>query len=269
MAFDGDRDFIGFSFGKWHSLLNNIYRTSEGSRYNRNLAPTFNDKTTDIPGGEGQYYFGTFHKNRTFTVNFAFDEMTESGFNSLFSVFNGKEIKELIFDEQPYKAYDAKVTGTPTLKYLCFEDASKNRIYKGEGSVQFTCYNPYAHTPNWLWTAGGGFVEADGRLLSNYINSGAYPNWKQWQPGSGITNLVSSNAGTAPAFFKVANASGDLTVGNCSINIDGTGLWDSRMGVVIGGNGTVPYTGKAWGFIPPGSTIGINTNGLDFEYCYY
>lgn len=97
--FDGDRSFIGFSFGKWHSLLNNIYRTSDGSRYNRNLAATFNDKTADIPGGDGQYYFGTLHKNRTFTVNFAFDELSEGDFNNLFVVFNGKEIKELIFDE--------------------------------------------------------------------------------------------------------------------------------------------------------------------------
>jgi len=22
------------------------------------------------------------------------------------------------------------------------------RVYKGEGSIQFTCYNPFAHTPS-------------------------------------------------------------------------------------------------------------------------
>lgn len=28
-------DFIGFSFGKWHSIRDgHIYRTSDGSRYN-------------------------------------------------------------------------------------------------------------------------------------------------------------------------------------------------------------------------------------------
>jgi hypothetical protein len=73
-----NQDFVGFSFGQWHCIRDgHIYRTSDGSRYNQNLAPAFDDKTQSIPGANGQFYFGTFHKNRSFTINFAFDELSE------------------------------------------------------------------------------------------------------------------------------------------------------------------------------------------------
>jgi len=51
----------------------------------------------------------------------------------------------LIFDEEPYKIYYAKVTGTPQLQYIPF---SSPRVYKGEGTYTFTCYEPFAHCPN-------------------------------------------------------------------------------------------------------------------------
>jgi hypothetical protein len=132
-----NQDFLGFSYGRgWHSIRNgHIWRTSDGSRYNTNLIPTLTDKTIDAPGNDGQYYFNSFHKNRTFSISFAFDELTESGIRGLQQLFNGKDIKELIFDERPYVAYDAKVTGTPTIKAICFDDKNGNRVYKGEGTI--------------------------------------------------------------------------------------------------------------------------------------
>ena len=40
------------------------------------------------------------------------------------------------------------------------------------------------------------------------------------------------------------------------------------MGVVIGGEGSVEYTGKAWGYLKPGDLVPPNVN-IDFDYCYY
>ena len=49
-----DMDFIGFTYNGKHSMRDfNIYRTSDGSRYNDNLVPSMTDKTADIPGGDG------------------------------------------------------------------------------------------------------------------------------------------------------------------------------------------------------------------------
>jgi hypothetical protein len=49
-----DYDFIGFTYNGKHSIGDfGIYRTSDGSRYNDDLVPALNDKTADIPGGDG------------------------------------------------------------------------------------------------------------------------------------------------------------------------------------------------------------------------
>ena len=141
-------DFIGFTYNGKHCIKDfDVYRTSDGSRYNDNLVPSTTDKTADVPGGDGQYFFKTTHKNRQFSVSIAFDHLTEQKYREMRTWLDGKEIHDLIFDEAPYKVYSAKVTGTPQLKTICFDEEGQ-RIYKGEGTIQFTCYYPYAHTPN-------------------------------------------------------------------------------------------------------------------------
>ena len=141
-------DFIGFTYNGKHCIKDfDVYRTSDGSRYNDNLVPSVTDKTVDIPGGNGQYFFQATHKNRQFSVSIAFDHLTEQKYREMRTWLDGKEIHDLIFDEAPYKVYSAKVTGTPQLKTICFNEEGQ-RIYKGEGTIQFTCYWPYAHTPH-------------------------------------------------------------------------------------------------------------------------
>ena len=137
-------DYIGFTFNGTHSSQLGIVRTSDGSRFNENLLPTIQDKTVQVPGGDGTYYFGSFYTQKPFNIQFAFDDLTEQEFAELKKWLGDKKIHELIFDETPYKAYQAKITGSATMKYIPFEEGATNRLYKGEGSVQFTAYYPYA-----------------------------------------------------------------------------------------------------------------------------
>ena len=136
-------DYIGFTFNNTHSSSLGILRTSDGSRFNENLLPTIQDKTIQVPGGDGTYYFGSFYTQKQFNIPFAFDSLTEEQFSALKRWLGDKQIHELIFDELPYKAYQAKITGSATIKHIPFDEDGK-RIYKGEGSVQFTAYYPYA-----------------------------------------------------------------------------------------------------------------------------
>ena len=140
-----DSDFIGFTFNGTHSSSLGIVRTSDGSRFNENLLPTIQDKTIQVPGGDGTYYFGSFYTQKQFNIPFAFDSLTEEQFAALKRWLGDKQIHELIFDELPYKAYQAKITGSATIKHIPFDENGK-RIYKGEGSVQFTAYYPYARS---------------------------------------------------------------------------------------------------------------------------
>ena len=127
--------FIGFAFGNEHSIEDyGVYRTSDGSRYNTDMIPTLNEKTAEVPGGNGQYYFYTRYKSRQFSVPIAFDHLTEEKFYAMKKWLNGTEIKELSFDEKENIKYSAKVTGTPQLKTICFEEDGEN-IYKGEGTI--------------------------------------------------------------------------------------------------------------------------------------
>ena len=140
-------DFIGFTYNNKHSSELGILRVSNGSRFDENLLPTMQDKTQQVPGGDGTYYFGSNYTQKQFPISFAFDNLSEQQISEIKRHFGDKKIHDLVFDENPYKIYSAKVTGSATLKHIPFEEKVKNetkRIYKGEGSLQFTCYQPYA-----------------------------------------------------------------------------------------------------------------------------
>ena len=162
---NADYDYIAFSFMGKHSFEDfGIIRTSDGSRYNQGLNPNLNDKTTEVPNGDGMYYFGTQHKQKEFPINFAFDGLTEQKLSELKAWLNGKEMGDLWFSETPYKVYTAKPTGQATIKAIPFEKNGQ-RIYKGEGSVSFTAYWPYGHTPKYVtYSETNGFLIAKSNI---------------------------------------------------------------------------------------------------------
>ena len=138
-------DFIGFTFNNVHSSSLNIIRTSDGSRFVENLLPVFSDKTQAIPGGDGTYFFGANYTQRVFDIPIAFDSLTETNLIQLKRLLGDKQLHDLIFDEYPYKVYRAKVSGNPSIKYICFEEEGE-RIYKGEGTISLVAYYPFARS---------------------------------------------------------------------------------------------------------------------------
>ena len=55
---------------------------------------------------------------------------------------NDKQLHRLQFDEFGDKFYVAKITGSVTMKHLAFVEGG-DRIYKGEGTLTFSCLYPY------------------------------------------------------------------------------------------------------------------------------
>lgn len=137
-------DFKGFTFNNIHSSTLGLTRVSDGSRYNENLTPSFKDTTIDRPGADGKIFMGSNFTKRDISVSFAFHNLTNRQLRRIQQVWNDKKIHELIFDEEPYKVYSAKITGTATMKYIAFEDEETH--YRGEGSLTFTCFYPYARS---------------------------------------------------------------------------------------------------------------------------
>lgn len=292
-------DFLGFTYNGYHSIGDlKIYRTSNSNRYNHNITATMSDKTTDIPGGDGQYYFGTTFKNRTFTINYVFDSLTDKDLRLIKQVFRGDGIHELGFDEIPYRSWSAKVTGTATMKYLVFEENGQ-RIYKGEGSITFTCYSPYARTPKKLFyydQAHGGelhYGDRDGRYLNNY-DEFVFPTKSEWASLSGLVNqdefIQGYNPGDLPVPFvfktsEKVNKNQTLTINDSTITLtkdsEGPVTWDSKVGLVyetVLKDGKeqkiiIPHIGDAYAMIPVNmeidEAITIAPAGtLDYDYLY-
>lgn len=263
-------DFIAFAFGDFNSkafyvknpeeevpekqITGGIIRTSDGDRYNINLVPPMNDKTADVPGGDGQYYFGTYHKPKVFDISFAFDDLTKDGLRKLKQTFAGKEMREFVLSEELNKVYMVKVTSQPNIKALCFGDGQEE-VYKGEGSVQFTAYWPY------------------GRDKTTTIIKEVDVKDEE----TTTTTLSLTNIGDIPAHF-IFSANPELEVSKIkfgSIEISGKDItdWNSKIGIIKSDGTIISYTGDGLYQIPVnGVTVEIthkltdNATSAMFEY---
>lgn len=114
-------DFIGFKFNGISNEELGIVRVSSGDRYDDVLLPEFEDKTIDIPGNDGQYYFNSDFNQKTFTINIAFDSLTEEELRKVKNTFSTKEIVPLVFEDRPYVTYYGKISNPPEFHYVCFD----------------------------------------------------------------------------------------------------------------------------------------------------
>lgn len=138
-------DFIGFTFNGEHSSNMGITRVSNGSRFNDIILPNFSDRTGSVAGMDGMYYFGSQYGQKPIQIQIAFDHLTDLGYRHLRQVFGDKTPHWLIFDETPYKKYMAKIAQPIQLTTICFVE-NNERIYKGEGQIQFVAYYPFARS---------------------------------------------------------------------------------------------------------------------------
>ena len=142
-------DFQGFRFGNIHSSDLKLVVVSSSNRYNKNLLPSPKDYDSVVPGGNGNYYFGSTFGTREFTVNVAFNEVSEQIFRQISQLFATDKLQDLVFDELPYKTYKAKLKSAPDFKHICFTNRETGeRVYKGEGTLHFICYQPFAYCFN-------------------------------------------------------------------------------------------------------------------------
>ena len=236
-------DFIGFSFNEHRSESLGIVRVSDGSRYNEDLVPTTQDKTVQVPGGDGFYYFGSDYTQRQFSINIAFDELTEKQFRELQQVFGTKELGKLVFDERPYKYYMVK-SSKPQLKYICFGKDGE-RIYKGEGTLTFTAYYPFA------------------KSIFKFLNEYGNKNKDEWKEASGMkaekgTYDIVSNNGS----ISVYNA-GDLETDfilKFSLPVDNTPIGDIKITLSKENVGKVEAFLDLNGFSKKGADTGFQIN---------
>ena len=221
------QDFFGFQFNGVHTSDLNIVRVSDGSRYSENLSPVFQDKTAQMLGSDGTLYWESFDTNKVWPIQVAFDELSEMQYRRLRQVFNGKTMGELIFDELPFKAYTAKVQSSPQFKTICFDTSDGARVYKGEGTINFIAYYPYAKSVH---------------KFLNEFNDDEYDNKAQWAAASGMkptrasydgtgTTIYLYNAGDIEtdwqAFYPINSSGSALTSISLNSGVDGQMVFSS------------------------------------------
>ena len=295
MALSGD--FIGFTFNGVHSSDMGIIRTSDGSRFNENLLPTFTDKTVQIPGGDGTYYFGSNYTQRQIPISVATDELTETQFRQLKQWLGDKQIHPLVFDEAPYKTYMVKTSSAPTLKFICFDNITKNngeivvnRVYKGEGSLQFIAYFPFARcTKKYLseytdsnkeeWASASGLLTTQG----DYDGTGAEINL--YNPGDVETDFFAYYAGTSLKRLTKIYINSNILNFDFSNNdnvIDTYIRINSKANLIEGCDENFKPTGTLYNkFITSGDffkiptgenqllSVGANCVKIEYDYLYY
>ena len=212
-------DFTGFSFNGIHSSRLGITRVSNGDRYDEELYPEISDRTGEIVGNDGENYYGSEYRAKNFTIEIAYDSMTEVQFRQLRRLFGTKKICELVFDERPYKVYLAKLANPIELEYVCFDEEayiwSKVQIgedpethepiyapgvHKNEETGLYDDYE-YRYTdgrPQRIYKGEGTieliayypFARQQFKILDLYTNGGntttVYNNVDEWAASSGI-----------------------------------------------------------------------------------
>lgn len=192
-------DFVSIRFGIYDLSKLGLIVVSSSNRYNANLLPAPSDTTIDIPGGPaGQYYLGSVYKNREFTVNVAFDSIKEPMWRKLQNILATDKLQDLVFNHLPYKTYKAKLKSKPEFKYVCFRDpVTKERIYKGEGTLIFIAYHPYAYCFNKYVVRAADYYKCTipQDIITNSINDNPY---EKKEPPKALTGLIKDHYNVRP-----------------------------------------------------------------------
>lgn len=185
--------YLGFSFNGRHSSEFNIVRVSTNNRYSEDMSPDIKDIIVERSGGDGSYYFGSTYQSKNFTINFAFDSMTEEEYQQYNIWVNNKKPAKFSFDEwNGTKYYMAKISSNATLKFVCFDEQGQ-RIYKGEGSLTFNCQFPFAIIER-IQTARQHVVNIDnGQSSPVFITFKPTTNLRSFCVRSGTNTLVNFN----------------------------------------------------------------------------
>ena len=217
-------DYVGFTFNGVHSSQLNILSVSDGSRYHMDLLPTIEDYSIDIVGGNGSNYFGGNFKKREFILNIAYDNVEEQHWRAMKEWLSDRETHELYFDECPYKVYNAVVSRTPNFKWIAFGDTGV-RVYKGEGTIVFTCYDPigYSKQGNYLDDYDWENIEEwsiASNMLDNQKNEHGVLYYDRSIGSDGNYVIHAYNAGEIPTPFKMylTWTGTQLTIKNNTIN---------------------------------------------------
>lgn len=298
-------DFCGFTWKGKHSSDMGVVRVSDGSRYNDTILPSLSDTTATVPGRDGALYWESFYTNKPISINIAFDNLSEKQYQELRVWLNAKDRGELIYDESPYKAYTVKIKDPPQLKTICF---GSPRVYKGEGTISFVAYYPFARgrykfkddvpgtiTNREEWADASHLIDDTKKTYNNPIQNNTTYTINLYNAGDLETDfklILNLKAVPTQLKLKVGNATSQLNLAPMEQGNDTYIRFNSATRLIEGGtkeNGVFKTSGNLynkfvtkgdWFKIPVSNGEGITLTitfttattdvpTLEYEYLYY
>lgn len=147
------RSFISFSYGGKYIEDFNLL-VAYGDRLNKNIYSEFEDSTSDYETLDGQYYWGTHMSPNTLEFTLATDYMTQLDMERFKKWFHPGVERELILMEHPNRAILARVSSSPSISMIPYEEKititigglkreTSTTVYKGEINLAFVMDEPY------------------------------------------------------------------------------------------------------------------------------
>ena len=159
------------------------------------------------------------------------------------------------------------------LKVIPFGDDDGPTIYKGEGTIQFTAYYPYAHTPDFVYK--GDVNQGDGRLLSSYSGFNNIEQWQEWNEASQTYKVPESEMEVHFELATKVPENKTIEIGKLKIKveepIEDDIIWNSKTGAVFKYKENakpvaIKFTGRSFGTVPSAALIGTNAK---YRFWYY
>lgn len=144
---DFQGEFLSFNYRGISSADMGIVRVSDGSRLHKDLLPPSEERSITVEGRDGELLTNSWHSTRTFTLDIAYDNISEADKRKLGEWLEPTTEGELYFEEHKYKVYTVRVTDEVRLDFIPFNIKDDEYVYKGEGQITFKAYYPYAISP--------------------------------------------------------------------------------------------------------------------------
>ena len=153
------RSFISFRYGGKNIEDFGLIAIFRDDRLNKNVYSEFDDSVTEYETLDGQFYWGTSLKANQLTFNLATDGMTEYELNEFTMWFKPGTIRELILAEHPNRGIKARVSASPQISMIPFEEpisftldsttySTSTTLYKGDILLSFVMDDPYWYAIN-------------------------------------------------------------------------------------------------------------------------
>lgn len=148
-----NRAYISFSYGGKYIEDFNLLATM-GDRLSKNIYANFEDATSEYDTLDGQYFWGTHFTTNQLDFTLSTDGMSQADLERFKMWFRPGVERELILAEHPNRVILARISATPTISMIPFEQIEtilingnkkdiSTALYRGDITLSFIMDEPY------------------------------------------------------------------------------------------------------------------------------